>query len=70
MIISSKIIGQGPVVIILHGLFGEGRNWLSVANELQSNFEVHLIDQRNHQLTRSFLLFASPQLSSRHHLSI
>ena len=48
MIISSKIIGQGPVVIILHGLFGEGRNWLSVANELQSNFEVHLIDQRNH----------------------
>ena len=48
MIISSQIIGRGPVVIILHGLFGEGRNWLSVANELQSNFEVHLIDQRNH----------------------
>ena len=48
MIISSKITGRGPVVIILHGLFGEGRNWLSVANELKSNFEVHLIDQRNH----------------------
>ena len=48
MIISSKIIGEGPIVIILHGLFGQGKNWLSIANELQSNFEVHLVDQRNH----------------------
>ena len=48
MILSSIVIGKGPVLIILHGLFGEGRNWMGIAKELQSNFEIHLIDQRNH----------------------
>ena len=36
------------LAIILHGLFGESKNWNSIANELASNFEIHLIDQRNH----------------------
>ena len=48
MIISSTILGSGPTVIILHGLFGEGSNWKSIAKELSSKFEVHLVDQRNH----------------------
>ena len=48
MILSSTVIGKGPVLIILHGLFGEGKNWLSVAKALSNSLEVHLIDQRNH----------------------
>ena len=48
MILSSTVIGGGPVVVILHGLFGEGKNWLSIAKEISNHFEVHLIDQRNH----------------------
>lgn len=48
MILSSTVIGEGPVIIILHGLFGEGKNWLSIAKLLSSSFEVHLLDQRNH----------------------
>ena len=50
MMLESNIIGSGngPVLIILHGLFGESKNWISVAKLLSSNFEIHLIDQRNH----------------------
>ena len=45
MILSSTVLGNGPVVIILHGLFGESKNWMSIGKELQSNFEIHLVDQ-------------------------
>tara|TARA_B100001250_G_scaffold412794_1_gene444996 strand:- start:680 stop:1444 length:765 start_codon:yes stop_codon:yes gene_type:complete len=48
MILSSVIIGAGPTIIILHGLFGEGKNWFNIAKELSSDYELHLIDQRNH----------------------
>lgn len=40
--------GQGPPVIILHGLYGSGTNWLNIARELASDFTVYLPDQRNH----------------------
>jgi len=48
VILKSSIIGRGPVIIILHGLFGESKNWKSVASKLSNYFEVHLVDQRNH----------------------
>ena len=48
MILYSQILGNGHPLIILHGLFGESRNWYSVAKELSINYQVHLIDQRNH----------------------
>lgn len=40
--------GKGPALIILHGLYGSGTNWLNIARELSSSFTVYLIDQRNH----------------------
>ena len=40
--------GQGPPLIIIHGLYGSSDNWVSVARSLSDNFEVFLIDQRNH----------------------
>ena len=48
MILSSIILGQGPIMIILHGLFGEGKNWLSIAKLISNSYAVHLLDQRNH----------------------
>jgi len=51
MILSSNILGSGPVLIILHGLFGEGKNWLTIGQVLSKNHEVHLIDQRNHGIS-------------------
>ena len=47
-ILHSKILGEGQPFLILHGYFGMGDNWKSLGNEFAENFEVHLIDQRNH----------------------
>ncbi len=48
MILHAKILGKGEPLFILHGYFGMGDNWKSLANKFAENFEVHLIDQRNH----------------------
>ena len=40
--------GEGPTLIIVHGLYGSSDNWLSIGKELSNDFEVFLIDQRNH----------------------
>ncbi len=40
--------GQGPTLIILHGLYGSGDNWHSIARVLSKEFTVYLVDQRNH----------------------
>ena len=47
-ILHSTITGTGTPLIILHGYFGMGDNWKSHANKLATDFEVHLVDQRNH----------------------
>jgi len=41
-------IGQGTPLIILHGLYGSGDNWLTIARKLADHHEVILMDQRNH----------------------
>ena len=47
-ILYSNILGTGTPLFILHGYFGMSDNWKSIANHLSKNYEVHLIDQRNH----------------------
>jgi len=47
-ILHSKIIGKGAPLLIVHGYFGTGDNWKSLGKKFAENFEVHLIDQRNH----------------------
>jgi pimeloyl-ACP methyl ester carboxylesterase len=47
-ILHSKIVGEGVPLLILHGYFGNGDNWKTIANALSDTFQVHLIDQRNH----------------------
>lgn len=40
--------GQGPFLIILHGLFGSSDNWYTLAKTFAQHFTVFLVDQRNH----------------------
>lgn len=40
--------GEGPPLVILHGVFGSGENWLTVSKQFMPHFEVYLVDQRNH----------------------
>lgn len=47
-LLHSKILGEGEPLLIVHGYFGSGDNWKMIANKLAANFQVHLIDQRNH----------------------
>jgi len=35
-------------LLILHGVFGSGENWLTVSKQFAPHFQVFLIDQRNH----------------------
>lgn len=41
-------LGAGSPLIILHGLFGSSDNWLSISKLFATDYEVFLIDQRNH----------------------
>ncbi len=43
-----KKYGEGQPMIIVHGLFGMLDNWQTLGKKFAENFEVFLIDQRNH----------------------
>ena len=40
--------GQGQPVIILHGLFGQSDNWVTIGRRIADQFHVFIPDQRNH----------------------
>ncbi len=40
--------GAGQPVIILHGLFGQSDNWVTVGRRIADQFHVYIPDQRNH----------------------
>jgi pimeloyl-ACP methyl ester carboxylesterase len=40
--------GNGPPLVILHGLYGSSDNWVTIAKKLGNSFTVYLPDQRNH----------------------
>jgi esterase len=46
--LAANEFGSGPPVAILHGLFGSGRNWRSVAQHLAARHRVLSFDLRNH----------------------
>ena len=37
-----------PAIVMLHGLLGSSRNWMTIAKELHADYAVHLLDMRNH----------------------
>ena len=40
--------GDGPPLVILHGLFGSARNWCGIAAGLAGRYRVFTLDLRNH----------------------
>jgi len=40
--------GEGPPLIILHGLYGSSDNWVTLAKAISRRYTVFLPDQRNH----------------------
>jgi pimeloyl-ACP methyl ester carboxylesterase len=40
--------GEGPPLVILHGLYGSSDNWVTIAKNISGNFTVYLPDLRNH----------------------
>lgn len=43
-----SVLGDGPDVVLLHGLFGQGSNLGSIARALQGEFRVHSPDLPDH----------------------
>ena len=43
-----SVIGEGPDVVLLHGLFGQGSNLGGIARALQDEFRVHSPDLPDH----------------------
>lgn len=43
-----RIEGKGSPILILHGLFGSSKNWLTNGKYLSSLGDVYLLDCRNH----------------------
>jgi len=48
MHLNYETYGDGPPLVILHGLFGSLENWRTVAKQLAADFRVYLLDLRNH----------------------
>lgn len=46
--LSHEVVGSGPPLIILHGLFGSARNWRAIAKGLADSHRVWALDLRNH----------------------
>ena len=51
MILNFRKMGEGPALVILHGVFGSADNWQSLGKVFAKNFTVYLVDQRNHGLS-------------------
>lgn len=43
-----QTLGQGQPLILLHGLFGSGDNWGTVAKHFSQHYQVISVDLRNH----------------------
>lgn len=48
MQLNYKKVGEGEPLIILHGLFGSLDNWMTLSKKLGEQFEVFIVDARNH----------------------
>ncbi len=56
--------GQGPAVMILHGLFGSSRNWQGMAKRLADRYQVITVDLRNHGQSASIVTMSYPEMAA------
>lgn len=55
--------GEGEPVFILHGLFGSGRNWSSIARQLANTYSVITVDLRNHGTSGHATTMSYPEMA-------
>lgn len=48
MSLNYKVMGEGPALVIMHGLFGSLDNWSTLAKQLAQNYQIWLLDLPNH----------------------
>lgn len=48
MQLNFKSLGEGPALLVLHGLFGTLDNWQTLAKQWATHQTVYLLDARNH----------------------
>ncbi len=58
-----EVLGKGEPVVILHGLFGSGRNWFTLAKTLARDWQVILPDARNHGKSAHASTMAYPDMA-------
>jgi esterase len=63
MKLAYRHFGEGNPVIILHGLFGQSDNWVSIARRIADRFSVFIPDQRNHGQSPHAAVHTYPALS-------
>jgi pimeloyl-ACP methyl ester carboxylesterase len=64
MDLNFKSFGQGPPLVILHGLFGTLDNWQTLGKRWAEHFTVFLVDQRNHGRSPHAEAFDYPTLAA------
>lgn len=48
MDLNASVLGEGPPLLIAHGLFGSARNWGAIAKRMSESRKVTVPDMRNH----------------------
>ncbi len=64
MILHAVEMGEGPVLVLLHGLFGQARNFGTVQRQLAARFRVIAFDLRNHGTSPHGDSMAYPDLAA------
>lgn len=54
---------DAPALMIVHGLYGSGRNWGVIAKRLSDRFRVYTIDLRNHGLSPRTETHSYPEMA-------
>jgi esterase len=60
---STQLGSAGPRVAFLHGLFGQGKNWTTIAKGLSGSARVTLVDLPNHGRSRWTNHFSYPKMA-------
>ncbi len=55
--------GAGQAVVILHGLFGQSDNWVTVGRRIADQFHVFIPDQRNHGQSPRAAIHSFPSMA-------
>jgi esterase len=63
VLFSTQLGSTGPRVAFLHGLFGQGKNWTTIAKGLSDSARVTLVDLPNHGQSRWTDHFSYPEMA-------